>query len=109
MLTSKLVLAASLVLATTGAYAEAGDLHINDWSTFSSTVTREQVQPELREATRLGLVSMGEGDVPIATAAMKNAPKPRYTTEGPYSEFFGCSHRRQQFADQTLRLQTCRF
>ena len=68
MLTSKLVIAASLALATTGAYAEAGDLHINDWSTFSFTVTREQVQAELREATRLGLVSMGEGDAPIATA-----------------------------------------
>jgi hypothetical protein len=68
MLTSKLVLAASLVLATAGAYAEAGDLQINDWPTYNSTVTREQVKAELREATRLGLVSMGEGDVPIATA-----------------------------------------
>jgi hypothetical protein len=68
MLTSKFVLATSLALATTGAFAEAGDLHINDWATYSSTVTHEQVKAELREATRLGLVSIGEGDVPIATA-----------------------------------------
>jgi hypothetical protein len=103
MLTSKFVVAASFVLATTSAFADSGDLHINDWSTFSSTVTREQVkqemkdayargdrdygergyvvaenastprsraevQAELREAQRLGLVSIGEGDMPIATA-----------------------------------------
>ena len=108
MLTSKLVLAASFVVATTGAYAEVGDLHISDWSTSGSTVTRDQVHAESREATRLDLVSMGNSDAPIATAATKKAPEPRHTTEGPYSEFFGCSHRREQFADQTLRLQTCR-
>jgi Domain of unknown function (DUF4148) len=103
MFTSKFVLVASLALATTGAFADSGDMHINDWSTFSSTVTREQVQQEmqdayargdrtsgergyvaadeastprsraevlaeLREATRLGLISIGEGDAPIATA-----------------------------------------
>ena len=56
MLTSKFVLATSLVLATTGAFADSGDTHINDWAAFSSTVTREQVKAELREATRLGLV-----------------------------------------------------
>lgn len=103
MLTSKFVVAASFVLATTGALADSADQHINDWSTFSSTVTREQVKQEmkdayargdrdygergyvvaespstsrsraevlaeLREAQRLGLVSIGEGDMPIATA-----------------------------------------
>jgi len=68
MLTSKFVLATSLALATTGAFAEAGDMHINDWATFSSTVAREQVKGELREATRLGLISVGEGNAPIATA-----------------------------------------
>jgi hypothetical protein len=103
MLTSKLVLVASLALAATGAFADSGDVHINDWSTFSSTVTREQVQQEmrdafargesnfgergyvaakgpessrsraevlaeLREAQRLGLISVGEGNAPIATA-----------------------------------------
>ena len=103
MLTSKFVIAASFVLATTSAFADSADLHINDWSTFSPTVTREQVKQEmkdayargdrdygergyvaaespstprsraevkaeLREAQRLGLVSIGEGDVPIATA-----------------------------------------
>jgi hypothetical protein len=103
MLKSKLVLAASLVLATTSAFADSGDQPISDWSTFSSTVTREQVKQEmrdayargdrdmgemgyftaqgpstprsraevvaeLREAQRLGLLSVGEGDPPIATA-----------------------------------------
>ena len=103
MLKSKIVLAASLVLVTTGVFADESDPHINDWSTFSSTVTSEQVKQdmrdayargdrdmgevgyvaaqspskersraevlaELREATRLGLTSFGEGDPPIATA-----------------------------------------
>lgn len=102
MLNAKLVVAASLALATAGAFADPGDVSINDWSTFSSTVTREQVEQEmrdayargdrdggergylvaevsssrsraevvaeLREAQRLGLLSVGEGDAPIATA-----------------------------------------
>lgn len=68
MLTSKFVLAAAFVLSTSSAFADSGDMHINDWSTFSSSVTRAQVQAELREATRLGLVSIGEGDAPIASA-----------------------------------------
>lgn len=68
MLRSKIVLAAAFVLSTSSAFADSGDMHINDWSTFNSSVTREQVQAELREATRLGLVSIGEGDAPIATA-----------------------------------------
>ena len=67
MLKSKLVVAASLVLATTGAFADSGDQHINDRSTFSST-SRAVVLAELREAQRLGLTSFGEGDPPIATA-----------------------------------------
>ncbi len=107
MVTSKLVLVASLALATTGAFADPSDPHINDWSTFGSSVTREQVQQEmrdayvrgdrdfgergyvaaatsssprsraevlaeLREAQRLGLISVGEGDVPIATAEQES-------------------------------------
>ena len=103
MLKSKLVVAASFVLAATSAFADSGDLHINDWSTFSPTVTREQVKQEmrdayargdrdygergyvvaetpstprsraevkaeLREAQRLGLIPVGEGNVPIPTA-----------------------------------------
>jgi hypothetical protein len=103
MLTSKFVLATSLVLATTGALADAADPHINDWSIINSTVTREQVKQEmreayargdrdygergyvvaetpaasrsraevlaeLREAQQLGLVSVGEGSMPVATA-----------------------------------------
>jgi hypothetical protein len=101
MFPSKLVVA-SLALAVTGAFANSGDLHINDWPSSGSTISREQVrqemldayargdrdygergyvvaeaQPsrsraevlaELHEATRLGLVSVGEGDVPVATA-----------------------------------------
>jgi Domain of unknown function (DUF4148) len=107
MFTSKFVLATSLVLATTGAFADSGDMNISDWSTFNSTVTREQVQQEMRdayargdsnfgergyvaaqnsstsrsraevlaelhEAQRLGLVTFGEGDIPIATAEQEH-------------------------------------
>jgi hypothetical protein len=68
MFKSKFVVAASFVLATTSAFADSADQHINDWSTFSSTVTRAVVLAELREAQRLGLVSIGEGNMPIATA-----------------------------------------
>jgi hypothetical protein len=95
MFTSKLVIAASLVLATTGAFADSGDLHINDWANINTTVVPEQakqemaslgeggyvfavdtsssrsraeVLAELRAAQRFGLVSIGEGNVPIATA-----------------------------------------
>lgn len=68
MIKSKLVLAASLVLATTGAFADSGDKNVDDWFPFNSTVTREQVKAELREATRLGLISTGEANPPIATA-----------------------------------------
>lgn len=106
MSASKSVLAASLALAMTGAFADSGDLHINDWPSSGSTVTLEQVrqemldayargdrdygergyvvaeaQPsrsraevlaELREATRLGLVSVGESDAPVATAEQEH-------------------------------------
>lgn len=99
---SKSVLVASLALAMTSAFADSSELHINDWPSSSSTVTREQVrqemldayargdrdfgergyvvaeaqpsrsraevQAELREATRLGLISVGESDAPVATA-----------------------------------------
>jgi hypothetical protein len=107
MLTSKFVFAASLALATTSVLADSGDLNINDWLPSNSTITREQVKQEmrdayargdrdygergyvvaespsaspsraevkaeLREATRLGLVSIGEGDVPVATAEQES-------------------------------------
>jgi hypothetical protein len=103
MLTSKFVFASSLALVATGALADSGDVHVNDWSTFDSSITREQVlqemqdayargdrdmgergyvlayesaaprssaevQAELRTAQRLGLLSIGEGDSPIATS-----------------------------------------
>ena len=106
MSSSKSVLVASLALAMSGAFANSGDLHINDWPSSGSTVTREQVQQEmldayargdrdygergyvvaetqpsrsraevlaeLREATRLGLVSVGESDAPVATAEQEH-------------------------------------
>ena len=68
MLTSKFVLATALMLATAGAFADSGDKSINDWIPINSTVTREQVKAELREAQRLGLITVGEGSVPTATA-----------------------------------------
>jgi len=101
MLTSKLVLATSLALAVSGAFADAGDVSVDDWA-GTSTLTREQVKQEMRdayargdrdfgergyapaeiasvprlraevlaelgEAMRLGLISGGEGDIPVAT------------------------------------------
>lgn len=106
MSSSKSVLVASLALAMSGAFASPADLHINDWPSSGSTVTREQVQQEmidayargdrdygergyvvaeaqpsrsraevlaeLREATRLGLVSVGESDAPVATAEQEH-------------------------------------
>lgn len=92
MLTSKLVLASSLALAVTGAFADSGDLNINDWPSNGSTAvamqigqsdigergyvfaldtssrSRAEVVAELREAQKLGLISVGEGDAPVATA-----------------------------------------
>jgi hypothetical protein len=102
MFPSNIVLVASLALSATGAFADSGDLLINDWPSSGSAVTREQVhqemidayargdrdfgergyvvaesqpsrsraevQAELREATRLGLISVGESDAPVATA-----------------------------------------
>ena len=68
MQTSKFVLAASLMLAAAGAFADSGDKSVNDWFPFNSTVTREQVKAELREAQRLGLMTVGEGSTPTATA-----------------------------------------
>jgi len=59
------------VLATTGAF-RAWRFAYQRLSTFSSTVTREQVKAKLGEATRRGLVSMGEDDVLIATAEQGN-------------------------------------
>jgi hypothetical protein len=76
----------------TGAIADSGDLNINDWpangSTYSqmqvgesdlgergyvfapdsSSRSRAEVVAELREAQKLGLISVGESDAPIATA-----------------------------------------
>ncbi len=106
MSSSKSVLVASLALAMSGAFASTADLHINDWPSSGSSVTREQVQremldayargdrdygergvviaetqpsrsraevlAELREATRLGLISVGESDAPVATAEQEH-------------------------------------
>jgi hypothetical protein len=92
MLTSKLVLATSLALAVTGAFADSGDLNINDWPANGSNASymqvasaegergymfeqdsspersRAEVVAELREAQKLGLISVGESDAPIATS-----------------------------------------
>ena len=102
MFTSKLVLATSLALAVSAAFADSGDLPIDKW-VGSSTLTREQVRQELRnaiargdrfhgeggyvpapvpskprsraevlaelrEAVRLGLIVIGDGDIPVASA-----------------------------------------
>lgn len=60
MLTSKFVFVSSLALAATGALADSGDLHINDWSNFDGSVTREQVLQEMQDAYARGDRDMGE-------------------------------------------------
>ncbi len=75
MLKSKCVLAASLAFAVTGAFADSSDLHINDWSTFNSTVTREQVKQEMRDAYARGDRDMGE--MGYFTAQSPSTPRSR--------------------------------
>ena len=67
MLAAKYLIASFLAVGSAGAIADSGDLDINDWSTVSFNITRAEVLAQLREATRLGLVSEGEADIPIAT------------------------------------------
>ena len=57
---SKLVLATSLFIAVSAAYAESGDVDISQWSVASSTVSREQVRQEMSNAYARGDVSHGE-------------------------------------------------
>lgn len=73
MLKSKFVVAASLVLVATGAFADTsnyvviGERGIVFSESESAPRDRAVVLAELREAQRLGLVSIGEGNMPIAT------------------------------------------
>jgi hypothetical protein len=68
MNTMKILLASSFALVATGAFADAAEPGISEWSTFSDSTSRAQVVAEMREATRLGLIPAGEGDIPVATA-----------------------------------------
>jgi hypothetical protein len=68
MNTVKIILASSLALVATAAFADAAEPGISEWSTFSDSTSRAQVVAEMREATRRGLIPAGEGDIPVATA-----------------------------------------
>lgn len=72
---SKIVFVASLALAAGTAFADAGDVHINDWAAIDNggQSTRAKVEAELREAQRLGLLTIGDGDLPVATAEQEAA------------------------------------
>lgn len=50
------------------AFAGGGPYPLPAVPTADSTVSRAAVVAELREAQRLSLVSVGEGDIPVATA-----------------------------------------
>ena len=54
------------IVLSDNARAECG--MFTDIGGSASQSSREQVKAELREATRLGLVCVGEGNIPIATA-----------------------------------------
>lgn len=69
---SKLILATSLFVAVSAAYADSGDVDISQWS-GQSTVSRAQVQQEMRDAYARGENSLGEqGFVPAQSASTRS-------------------------------------
>lgn len=70
---SKLILATSLFVAVSAAYADSGDVDISQWSGGPSTVSRAQVQQEMRDAYAGGETSLGEqGFVPAQSASTRS-------------------------------------
>jgi len=67
MKTANLVLVA-LLAGTAGVALAEGPVNYPDEAPMVSVKTRAQVNAELAEARRLGLVVYGERDIPIATA-----------------------------------------
>ncbi len=69
---SSLAIAACFAVAASAAFADDGDLSINDWSKVDNggmdvSVSRAVIKAELAEATRLGLIVVGEGPYPAGT------------------------------------------
>ena len=56
---------------TPAAFAGGGAYPVPAVPESAFTKSRAQVKAELREAARLGLLSFGEGDVPVATPAQE--------------------------------------
>ena len=75
MFTSKLILATSLALAVSGAYADGSDQSLFGWTDAPSTLTREQVRQQLRDAIARGERYIGDGGYLTAEAPV--APKSR--------------------------------
>jgi hypothetical protein len=67
---SKLILATSLFVAVSAAYADSGDVDISQWSGGPSAASREQVKQEMRDAYARGEITYGEqgyGNTPSAS------------------------------------------
>lgn len=69
---SSFAVAACFVLAAGAAFADSGDLSINDWAQVdnggqAASPSRAVIEAELAEASRLGLLLVGEGPYPVGT------------------------------------------
>lgn len=69
---SRFAVAVCVSLAAAAASADSGDLSINDWAQVdnggqSVSSSRAVIEAELAEASRLGLLLVGEGPYPIGT------------------------------------------
>lgn len=78
MITSRLAVLSCIALLSAGASADDGDLSINDWASVDNggqhvSVSRSEIEAELGEAQRLGLLSVGEGAFPEATFEQEQA------------------------------------
>jgi hypothetical protein len=66
---SKLILATSLFVAVSAAYADSGDVDITQWSGGPSAASREQVKQEMRDAYARGETTYGEQGYGNTTSA----------------------------------------
>lgn len=78
MITSRLAVLTCFAIFTAGASANSGELSINDWAAVDNggqhlSMSRAEVEAELGEAQRLGLLSVGEGAFPEASSEQEQS------------------------------------